>query len=190
VIARVAIIGCGASKAAAPCEARDLYTGPLFRAARAHVERLGCPWWVLSARYGLVEPWRTVPPYEATIAEGRRDVETWSRLTGICAGTLGGLAHGTYGRALGWPAEVVLEVHAGAAYVAWLAEIVSRSPAAKQLRLEINDPCRGLEIGERLHWYAERRTMPIVAARVGEWGRPGADPAPPRQRQLGLFGAA
>lgn len=49
MIARVCIVGCGASKAAAPREARDLYTGPLFRAARAHVERLGYPWWVLSA---------------------------------------------------------------------------------------------------------------------------------------------
>jgi len=186
VIARVCIVGCGASKAAAPCEARDLYTGPLFRAARAHVERLGCPWWVLSARFGLIEPWRTLPPYEATIADGRRDVETWSRLTGICAGTLGGLMHGTYGRALGWPAEVVLEVHAGAAYVEWLSEIVASSPAAKHLRLTVEEPLRGLEIGQRLHWYAARRDVPVVAARVDGWDRPGS--APPAPRQASLFG--
>lgn len=190
--ARIAIVGCGATKLSRPAPARELYTGPLFRAARAHVERLGCPWWVLSAEYGLVEAWREIPPYDRTVAQLRASPDEWSTRTRISAGTFGmSLCHGTTDRVLGSPAAVIVEVHAGAAYVEWLREIIARAPlthhSRPELAVTIEDPLRGLEIGQRLHWYAERRDAP-AGPRLDGWDHVAAALAPPTPRQQALFG--
>lgn len=197
--ARVAIVGCGSAKLGERAPLRDLYTGSLFRAARAHVDRLGCPWWVLSAGLGLVEPWREAEPYDLDVPRLRADADRFRTRTLIAAGTLGmSLCLGAYGRALGFPPAVVLEVHAGAAYVDWLREILAIAPlthhTGERLSLTVEEPLRGLEIGQRLHWYAEHRNDPRPSAVAG-WDWTGAiTVAAPKQRtagvQLGLFGSA
>jgi len=57
------LVGCGARKLAHAAPAKDLYTGPLFRAARAYAEAHADAWYVLSAKYGLVHPDRVIEPY-------------------------------------------------------------------------------------------------------------------------------
>jgi len=47
--------------------ARDLYSSDWFRKARAYVEAQSAHWFILSAKYGLVEPQQIVAPYEATL---------------------------------------------------------------------------------------------------------------------------
>jgi hypothetical protein len=64
----LAVIPCGARKLREPARARELYTGPYFRAALAWAEDVtdGDPKRVLilSARYGFIRPWMVRAPYE------------------------------------------------------------------------------------------------------------------------------
>lgn len=67
------LVGCGAGKVQAECEARDLYTGTLFRKARAFAEQRGDDWFILSAGYGLLYPGRRILPYDRTLKGATRD---------------------------------------------------------------------------------------------------------------------
>lgn len=73
-VVRVALVGCGKAKAATGREARNLYTGPLFRAAR-HFAELQCDDWViLSAAHGVLLPDDFVEPYDRSLRK-LRDAE-------------------------------------------------------------------------------------------------------------------
>lgn len=61
------LVSCVSKKAAAPAPARDLYLSDWFRKARAFVESRGGPWYVLSAKYGLVHPDEIIEPYDDTL---------------------------------------------------------------------------------------------------------------------------
>ena len=61
------LVSCVKTKRSKPAPAKDLYTSPWFRKARACVERKGCPWRILSAKYGLVDPETIIRPYERTL---------------------------------------------------------------------------------------------------------------------------
>lgn len=77
---RVALVSCVKSKLSRPAPARELYTSQLFRGFRALAERDFDRWFILSARFGLVEPSRVIPPYELTLntfgMDARRE---WSK---------------------------------------------------------------------------------------------------------------
>jgi hypothetical protein len=72
----LALISCTKSKRSVPSAARDLYTSAWFRKAMGYVERLGLPWYILSAKHGLVHPDDVLEPYEHTLkkipAQARR----------------------------------------------------------------------------------------------------------------------
>ena len=52
----IALVSCVKSKLPGPCLARDLYTSVRFRRMRTYAEREADRWFILSAKYGLVEP--------------------------------------------------------------------------------------------------------------------------------------
>ena len=70
------LTGCGKTKATTPQPARELYTSPLCRARRRYAEHqlaswesddlldITGQWFILSAKFGLVDPDRELPPYE------------------------------------------------------------------------------------------------------------------------------
>jgi hypothetical protein len=67
------IVPCGRSKTwdrypdAGPTRADQAYTGAPFVVNRAHAERFGDDWLILSAKYGFVRPETVIPgPYEVT----------------------------------------------------------------------------------------------------------------------------
>lgn len=60
----VVLVGCGKSKLSRPAAAKDLYTGALFKKARAYAERIGDEWAILSAKHFLVMPNEVIEPYE------------------------------------------------------------------------------------------------------------------------------
>ena len=71
------LVSCVAQKQPSPAPARDLYISPLFSKASAYADRTGQPWFILSAKYGLVHPDSTIAPYDLTlntmpVAERRR----------------------------------------------------------------------------------------------------------------------
>lgn len=48
--------------------AKDLYVSQWFRRARAYVETTDSPWFILSAKYGLVAPNEVIASYEQTLS--------------------------------------------------------------------------------------------------------------------------
>lgn len=143
---RIILVGCGKTKRAEKSEARDLYTGSLFRARRDYAEASGDTWYVVSARYGLVHPDTDLEPYDVTIGQ-------------LCEPERAAWALQTVSRILDdLPDEaklgaITLELHAGAAYAEPLIAV------ARAVGLRASRPVRGLGIGEQLGLYArEART--------------------------------
>lgn len=64
---RLYLVSCVSRKLAHPAVARDLYVSPWFRKARAHVEAREKPWFILSAKLGLVDPEEVISPYDTTL---------------------------------------------------------------------------------------------------------------------------
>lgn len=139
------IVGCGAVKLPHAAPAASLYTGCLFRDARAHVEaeiaRTGGAWRILSARHGLIRPDLWLAPYDYTLTELLREVGRAGAVEDLRDRLAAILTAATCRR---------VEVHAGALYAELLRE------AADGLA-EFIDPLRGREIGMRRQWYAHRR---------------------------------
>ncbi len=60
--------------------ARELCTSTWFKLARAYVESQHCPWLLLSAKYGLVNPTRFISPYQLEVPAMRvRQRRSWAR---------------------------------------------------------------------------------------------------------------
>lgn len=67
----IVVIGCGAAKLDHAAPAAELYTGQHFRVCRSTAEALAAPgcWFILSARYGLVEPTAVLEPYDLILGQ-------------------------------------------------------------------------------------------------------------------------
>jgi hypothetical protein len=130
---RIGLIACTKAKLNRPAPARELYSASdLFRKAAAYCDAYLDGWFVLSAKYGLLEPDRIIAPYDMTL----KTMPSSQR-------RLWGMQVAQQLRQLG---EVALEAHAGAAYVRPLLEA----------GVVLHDPLRGLAIGKRKRWYKER----------------------------------
>lgn len=69
---RVYLVACSAGKIEADLvPARDLYNSQLFTLARRYVEKSGDPWFILSAKFGLLEPAQLVAPYDESLNDKR-----------------------------------------------------------------------------------------------------------------------
>ena len=65
------LVPCASRKRSSRAPACDLYESALFRKMRAVVDELGTPWFILSAKYGLVHPDQPVDPYDLTLKDMR-----------------------------------------------------------------------------------------------------------------------
>ena len=63
----VFLISCGRRKQSSSAPAKELYVSPRFKRARASVEVTGCPWFVISAKHGLLNPEEVISPYDETL---------------------------------------------------------------------------------------------------------------------------
>ena len=63
----VFLISCGRRKQSSSAPAKELYVSPRFKRARASVEATGCPWFVISAKHGLLDPNEVICPYDETL---------------------------------------------------------------------------------------------------------------------------
>lgn len=133
---RIGLVGCGSQKAVAPAKAKDLYRSPLFRAARAYAEATCSRWYILSAKFGLLDPERVVAPYEARLQ--RPQARAWGQRVGAALAAAEPDPNATF---------VCL---AGAAY----ADAIEM-PAERELELRWQEPLAGMGIGARIHWLKE-----------------------------------
>jgi hypothetical protein len=136
-IDRVYLVSCVSKKSPTAAPAKEFYASPWFLAVRRYIEAAGDPWFVLSAKYGLVSPDQVLTPYDETlnsmkIAERR----AWSsRVIAQMDGT--NLA----------PRSIVL--FAGLRYREFLMEYLNR-------RSTVEVPMEGLRIGKQLQWLKRR----------------------------------
>ncbi len=63
----IVLVSCVKSKRTRTSKAKDLYESTLFKAQRAFAETFGDRWFILSAKYGLVDPEREIELYEETL---------------------------------------------------------------------------------------------------------------------------
>jgi cytoplasmic iron level regulating protein YaaA (DUF328/UPF0246 family) len=128
------LVSCVSKKQSAPAPARDLYTSGLFNKARSYVAKMGQPWFVLSAKYGLVHPDEVIAPYDLTLNTMRvADRRLWaSRVLTQLEPHLDGIGS--------------INFLAGQRYREFLeASLRSRG-------LVVSIPMEGLGIGKQLSW--------------------------------------
>lgn len=90
-----ALVACTYAKRAEPAPARQLYdASDWFVKARAYVEACRLPWFIVSAKHGLVAPGVWLEPYDLTLSQlVKTEREAWA------AGVVTSLsAQGLYGR--------------------------------------------------------------------------------------------
>jgi hypothetical protein len=63
----IVLVSCVKSKRSHPSPAKDLYCSRLFEAQREYAEAISDQWFILSAKYGLLEPGQQIAPYEKTL---------------------------------------------------------------------------------------------------------------------------
>jgi hypothetical protein len=136
--AAVVLVGCVRTKRASPSAAAELFDSPLFVGRRRYAVASGHPWYILSAKFGLLAPSDVIGPYDVYLADQRPGYKkAWGEFV---AAQLDRMEHDLRGQ--------VVEVHAGAAYVDPL-----RAPlGARGARLAT--PLAHLGLGEQLAWYA------------------------------------
>ena len=67
-MAKIAVINCGSKKKDQACPAREMYEGgSLFRKMRDYVEQTYDGYYILSGKYGLLEPDQVIEPYEDVV---------------------------------------------------------------------------------------------------------------------------
>jgi hypothetical protein len=134
---RVILVGCVKLKLERPAPAKDLYRSPLWRRRRQYAEASGCPWLILSAKHGLIDPDKRIAPYDLALGQlsaaqrrvwGERVVRQLERRLGRIAGT-------------------TFELHAGAAYRRAI------QPGITERGGSVTAPLAHLGQGEQLAWY-------------------------------------
>lgn len=130
----IALVACVSKKNKSPMSARDLYISDWFLKASAYADRISDQWFILSAKYGLLDPDDVIDPYDETLnkmpVKARRD---WAvRVQDELIPQL------NYGDQL-----VIL---AGMKYREFLVDPLG----ARGFQVEI--PMEGLRIGEQLSW--------------------------------------
>ena len=63
----IALVACVSKKNKRPMVARDLYISDWFKKASAYAETISDKWFILSAKYGLVDPNSVIAPYNETL---------------------------------------------------------------------------------------------------------------------------
>lgn len=68
---RIVYVGCGSAKNydIDSCPAATLYTSNYFKLKREYAERMGDSWYIISAKYGVIHPWKSIEPYDITISD-------------------------------------------------------------------------------------------------------------------------
>lgn len=130
------LVGCVKTKADTAMNARDLYRSPLFNRRREYAEGTVRPWYILSARWGLVAPDECIAPYDLYLGDCSIEVRAaWGRLV------VARLAekHRLNG--------LVIEVHAGKHYVEAIHDPLAEHGA------QLHVPLKGLQMGQTQAWY-------------------------------------
>ena len=139
---RLFLVSCVSDKHDRPMRSRILYRSAWFQKAREYVESQRSPWFILSAKYGLVAPDQVIEPYNDTLnTKGIEERREWSNkvikeLRPHCS-----------------PGTSVV-ILAGKKYREFLL------PALQERGCRVEVPMKGLRIGEQLEWLTRQQPSP------------------------------
>ncbi len=159
---RYILIGCSKLKIPTPTRAvraEDLYCSDLFKKRRRYAERQcelspDTSWFILSAYYGMINPWVPIKDYDHTIMEKSK----LSRAAWHLTVALSVCNEPDDNDSL--PKNIHVEIHAGKHYSHPLAEMLVK------FGFNVTTPCDGMEIGELLHEYK----YGMWSAEPEDWG--------------------
>jgi hypothetical protein len=136
------LVGCGKAKLSRRAKAKALYTGNLFRAARAWAENCD-EWRIVSARYGLVDPETVLSPYEHRLEP--KEAAQWGQA----------VANSIIGEFLEC-GPVTVVILAGEDYAHPIMSGLRASGDTWRCNIvDVVAPLRGLGLGKRLAWLAD-----------------------------------
>ncbi|NTW88052.1 MAG: hypothetical protein HGB26_02775 [Desulfobulbaceae bacterium] len=132
----IVLISCVGLKKSHECKAKDLYDSTWFRYAWQYAQSLNPDKiFILSAKYGLINPEKKIIPYEETLnSKSTRDIRSWA------ASVLGSLQEAVD------VTEDTFIILAGEKYRRYLIGHLSNHVV----------PMQGLGIGMQLKWLKER----------------------------------
>lgn len=134
------LVSCVSRKRATAAPAADLYESEWFRRAKRYVESLKCPWFILSAKYGLIEPDRIIEPYDETLnMMGVAERRAWAERVRIQMDSK-------------LPQASIVIVLAGERYREFLMDYLRKR--AREVRV----PLEGLRIGEQVSHLGKGRS--------------------------------
>lgn len=139
----ILLVGCvkGKLEWASRVSAKKLYASPLWRSRRSYAEQGGRPWFILSAKHGLLHPEERIAWYDLDLSSlPAAERRAWSaRVVDALLARYSSIA------------DKVVEIHAGNDYIDFgLASGLEEAGAI------VERPLRGIPIGRHLGWYRER----------------------------------
>ena len=138
----IVLVGCVKTKHEVPMAASDLYSSSLFTARRSWAQAQRGPWFILSAKHGLIDPTQTIAPYDETLrGESRSAQRLWASNV---AEALSLHLHDLD--------KADIEIHAGGDYYRFL------EPMLVERGAQVTVPLRHIVgIGSQIAWYRPRR---------------------------------
>lgn len=145
----IALIGCSKTKAVQTnpsgfALARDLYDSDLFRKRVAHVEGRKLPWYILSAKSGLLKPTTMLRKYDTTLKD-LSDIEVAEWHLGVANQLMTELWYEFNQPKL---SALTIELHAGSKYCEPLASILG------MFGIKVVKPVANRGIGKQLAYYS------------------------------------
>ncbi|MBV6503148.1 MAG: hypothetical protein AKCLJLPJ_01212 [Fimbriimonadales bacterium] len=138
-VARYALVACTKAKNQGPAPAAAVYSASsLFRKAFAYCRIRGLTTFILSAKYGVLDPTDVIETYDLTLKRmGRADCRAWGeRVTEELRKRI--------------PIGSSIEIHCGREYIRDL----------DLTGFEAHNPLEGLTLGNRLRWYDQNTPSP------------------------------
>jgi hypothetical protein len=131
----VILISCVKDKSESSCFARDMYLSAWFKKARRHAESKSHKWFILSAKYGLLDPDESISPYEQSLnSMPSTERRSWAR--DVLCQIQSAIDN-----------KSTIEILAGRRYREFLV------PALIKNGYCVSVPLEGLGIGRQLQWF-------------------------------------
>lgn len=136
---RIVLISCVSVKKDGTHKAKDLYDSPWFKKGRACIELTGDKWFIVSAKYHLLDPEKEIDKYDVTLKTMKKpERKAWAEK--VLNDLLPMLEPGD---------EIVFL--AGDVYREFLLEPLEKAG------IKYSIPMQGLGIGRQLEWFDKKR---------------------------------
>jgi cytoplasmic iron level regulating protein YaaA (DUF328/UPF0246 family) len=130
----IGLISCGKNKNGYKSMAKDLYVGELFKKARKYTEKNHDYWFILSALHGLLDPDKSIDPYDKTLLKATKNESIeWAEQVFEAIKNK-------------YDTDTTIYIYAGSAYRKYL------QPLLEQDGYAVFVPMQGLGIGQQLAW--------------------------------------